>query len=258
MIRGVGIHSGRPSAVRLHRDGGPVRFRVGRHEIVADVERVVATERCTVLGDGRARLATVEHLLAALHAAGFWHGLVIEVEGAELPILDGSAQVWGEAIAELDDPPTPPPALRPTRPFEIAAMGGRIRLDPGVRSLSVSIAFEHPAIGDQRWCGGPERWSETLDARTFGFLSEAEALRRGGFASGATLENAIVFGDDGPLRPLRSADEPVRHKALDALGDLFLVRAPLDATVTIERGSHALHIAFVRELRRRLAEWGGV
>jgi UDP-3-O-[3-hydroxymyristoyl] N-acetylglucosamine deacetylase len=252
VIRGIAIHSGRISAVHLHRDEGPVRFRCGRQEVLADIDRVVATERCTVLAEGGARVALVEHLLAALHAAGFWRDLVIEVDGEELPILDGSAQAWSEAVAALGEPPPPPPPLEPIGPIDVTAKGGRMRLQPGERTLCAAIDFAHPAIGAQRWCGGPESWAETLEARTFGFLAEAEALQRAGFAIGATLENAIVFGDDGPLRPLRFTDEPVRHKALDALGDLFLMGAPIDGSIAIERGSHTLHIAFAREMRRRL------
>jgi UDP-3-O-[3-hydroxymyristoyl] N-acetylglucosamine deacetylase len=252
VIRGIGIHSGRVSAVHLHRDEGPIRFRCARQEILADVDRVVATERCTVLAEGGARVALVEHLLAALHAAGFWRDLVIEVDGEELPILDGSAQAWGEAIAALGDPPPPPAPLRPSAPVEVTGKGGRMRLHLGGRELCAAIDFAHPAIGEQRWCGGPERWAQTLEARTFGFLAEAEALQRAGFATGASLDNAIVFDDDGPMGPLRFADEPVRHKALDALGDLFLMGAPIDGSIAVERGSHTLHIAFARELRRRL------
>ena len=252
MIRGVGIHTGSVSRVRLHRAEGPIRFRRGRSEIAADVDRVVATDHCTVLGDGGERVALVEHLLAALHVAGFWRDVVIEVSAEELPILDGSAGPWLEALAEFGGPPAAPEPLRPLRGLTVEAGGGTVRLEPGGPRLCARIAYPHPAIGEQSWCGTPERWADTLPARTFGFMKEHESLLKRGFATAATLENAIVFDDDGPVGPLRFDDEPVRHKALDALGDLFLVTAPLHASIVVDRGSHSLHIAFVRTLRRHL------
>ncbi|HZW28996.1 MAG TPA: UDP-3-O-acyl-N-acetylglucosamine deacetylase, partial [Trueperaceae bacterium] len=118
----------------------------------------------------------------------------------------------------------------------------------GEERLDVSIDFAHHAIGRQRWVGGPDDYHQLAAARTFGLLREAEALRARGLVRGASLEHAIVFADDGPLRPLRFPDEPVRHKALDAIGDLALLGRPLRAHVTLQRGSHSLHHALMSRL----------
>ena len=209
------------------------------------------TRRSTSLGAGAVVVRQVEHLLAALHIRGHWSGVVVTVSAGELPILDGSAAPWLEALDELGEPAPPPAPLRPTRPLRVSAHGGVARLEPGPRELRYEIDFAHPAIGRQRWRGSPHDFGELASARTFGLLAELDALRAQGLAAGASLENAIVFGDEGPLRPLRAPDEPVRHKALDALGDLFLLGRPLDARVSFTRGSHALHVALMRELARR-------
>lgn len=188
----------------------------------------------------------VEHLFAALHVRDVWSGLLIEVEGDELPILDGSAAPWDEALASLGPFPLPPDALEATA--EVRHGDAVARLERGPRELAASITFPHPAIGTQRWSGGPDRWMELLAARTFGFAAEAEALRAAGLARGAGAQNAIVFDDHGPTQPLRFPDEPVRHKALDALGDLYLLGRPFAGRLHLERAGHELHGRLVRAL----------
>lgn len=240
-VTGVGIHSGRQCSVRLHRADGPLRFLRAGARIDAHVSRVASTDRAVTLAADGARVSLVEHLLAAIRVSGFYEGVVIEASAEELPILDGSALPWLEPIAELGDPPPPPAPLTPSAGLTVTRGNSVARVEPGPERLSCRIEFGHPAIGRQQWSGGPRDYPGLVAARTFGLLAEAEALVGRGLARGASLEHAIVFGDDGPLRPLRFEDEPVRHKALDALGDLALLGRPLGATLDIERGSHALH-----------------
>jgi UDP-3-O-[3-hydroxymyristoyl] N-acetylglucosamine deacetylase len=244
-VTGVGLHSGETCRAYLHRDDGPLRFRRGRAEVVARVTNVAATDRAVTLAADGARVSLVEHLLAALRLRGFYTGVVVETSAEELPILDGSAAPWLEAVAALGEPPEAPPPLVPAAPVEVALGASLARVEPGDERLDVSIEFAHPAIGAQRWSGGPKDYAELASARTFGFLGEAESLRARGLVRGASLEHAIVFADDGPLRPLRFPDEPVRHKALDAIGDLALLGRPLQAHVTLQRGSHRLHHALM-------------
>lgn len=262
-VEGVGVHTGRPCRVRLVRlddRDAPVHFALGDRIVPAALAAVADTRRRTTLAvgsdDARTSVHQVEHLLAALHLRGHWRGVRIELDGEELPILDGSAGPWLEAVDALGEPAPPPAPLRPERAFEVVAGDGRARLEPGPASLCYEIAFDHPAIGRQRWCGTPERYGEVAAARTFGLLAEVDVLHARGLAAGASLENAIVFDDDGPMRPLRVPDEPVRHKVLDALGDLFLLGRPLEAHLTFVRGSHALHVRLMRELALRTRPGG--
>jgi len=249
-LEGVGIHGGRRSRVWLHREPGPLRFRVGGASITADVANVVDTERCTVLGADGERLAVVEHLLAACHALGFWSGLLIEVAGDELPILDGSAIPWFEALAELGPPPPAPapwPVSRAVRWRPGAnATASEVDIVPGEALLEVSIDFAHPAIGQQRWQGRRADYPDLLLARTFGFAHELAALQARGLAEGARPGSGILFTDEGTSGPLRTPDEPVRHKALDAIGDLALLGRPLGGRVRIHRGSHRAHVDAMR------------
>jgi UDP-3-O-[3-hydroxymyristoyl] N-acetylglucosamine deacetylase len=248
VVSGVGIHSGAAANVRLHRSEGSLRLRSAGVIVPARVAHVVATPRCTVLGADGVTVATVEHLLAALVAAGFWSGVLIEVDGPELPILDGSAAPWGEAIAALGAPPeTPPPLVlhAPLRHHDGAAL---IEARPGDPALEVRIDFAHPAIGVQTWRGPPARYGELLAARTFALETDLHQAQARGFARGAAPGRGIVFGAQGPDTPLRAPDEPVRHKALDAVGDLSLLGRPLAAHVRIARGSHTAHVSFMRRL----------
>jgi UDP-3-O-[3-hydroxymyristoyl] N-acetylglucosamine deacetylase len=250
VISGYGLHSGAPSWVRLHRAEGTVRFRRAGVEIPARLEYVAETKRSTTLAHRGYGVTTAEHLLAALHIRGWWEGLVIEVSADEVPILDGSAAPWLGAVDDLGPPPPAPPGFVVSQPFAWRQGETRLRVTPGAPRLCAEIFFDHPAILQQRWCGGPEAFTELAGARTFGFLSDLEKLRAGGLATAASLDNAVVYGDEGPLAPLRMPDEPVRHKALDALGDLYLLGRPLVGALEVVRGSHGAHVHFARALLR--------
>lgn len=248
MISGTGLHTGLPSQVRLHPDEGEVRFRRGKQDIPARLDYVVNTRRATSLGTNDTQVVMVEHLLAALYVQGWWRNLVIEVSSDEIPILDGSAMPWLEALSALGEPAGTPQALSVNAPFSYQRGKSSLTIKPGASSLCNEIAFEHPAIGEQCWCGTPEHYSELLAARTFGFFEDLQTLRAAGLATAAALENVIVFASEGPVQALRYPDEPVRHKALDVLGDLFLLGAPLAGQLVVHRGSHEAHIAFARAL----------
>jgi UDP-3-O-[3-hydroxymyristoyl] N-acetylglucosamine deacetylase len=264
--QGLGLHGGRPARVTLWpaAPGAGIAFacRAGgrRVEIPADVDHVVATRAATTLGCDGARVATVEHLLAALHGLGV-DDARIEVEGGEVPALDGSAAgfvcLLRAAGLRAHGPPVQPLALR--EPVEVRSRVGLARAEPAPElRIACAIAFAHPALRCQRVefaALGPQRFARELaPARTFGFLSDAAALRAAGLARGASPANALVFDDCGIVAPgrLRWPDEAARHKALDLLGDLALLGRPLRAALHVERAGHALHVALVRELRARL------
>ena len=254
---GVGLHSGATCRVRLapsSREGFWVGWlgapEEGLHRL--SPSQVIDTRLCTCLRLGSRRLATVEHLLAALAGTGVSQA-ELWVEGEEIPLLDGSALPWVEAIAEV--------GLRALGPRRLLALPEPLTRHQG-ESFAVAIpaaqprlaaAVEYPqgAIGRQVFSLEltPEAFvAELAPARTFGFLEQVEQLRSSGLIQGGALDNALVCDGDRWLNPpLRYGDEPVRHKLLDLLGDLALVGIP-QAQVFAYRGSHGLHTALASAL----------
>ncbi|MEB3263201.1 MAG: UDP-3-O-acyl-N-acetylglucosamine deacetylase [Synechococcus sp.] len=256
--RGVGLHSGSEGRVRLLPSERP-GFRVGwldapsRPSVALHPSQVHETQLCTALQLGGERLATVEHLLAALAGTGLTQ-VEILVEGAEIPLLDGSALPWVEAIAEAGLQPVGPAPSRPAPREPITLQQGSafaLALPSDCLRVGVAIDFPQPAIGRQLYSLDltPERFvQEVAPARTFGFREQVEQLRAAGLIRGGALDNALVCDGDSWLNPpLRFADEPVRHKLLDLLGDLALAGLPR-AQVFAYRGSHGLHTALAAAL----------
>jgi UDP-3-O-[3-hydroxymyristoyl] N-acetylglucosamine deacetylase len=257
-LRGVGLHSGADCRVRLEPSLLP-GYRVGWLERsdqplqCLEPSQVCDTQLCTALRLEGGRLATVEHLLAALAGCGVSRA-EIWVQGEEIPLLDGSALPWVEAIAEAgmrEIGPRQPPPL-PDRPLTLQQGHSFITLLPSDRvHLGVAVDYPQPAIGRQLCCLdlNPQRFVEEIaPARTFGFREQVEQLRAAGLIQGGALDNALVCDGDRWLNPpLRYPDEPARHKLLDLLGDLALVGLPM-AQVFAYRGSHSLHTALAAAL----------
>jgi UDP-3-O-[3-hydroxymyristoyl] N-acetylglucosamine deacetylase len=255
---GVGLHSGAVSRVRLGPSERPGYWLGWLDAPELPLQRlgpgqVSDTRLCTCLLVGDRRLATVEHLLAALAGTGVSQA-ELWVEGGEIPLLDGSALPWVEAIAEAGlsergeriEPPLPP------LPLTLGQGLGFVAALPNERlRLAAAIEFPQAAIGRQLYALDltPERFvAEIAPARTFGFREQVEQLLAAGLIRGGALDNALVCDGDSWLNPpLRFADEPVRHKLLDLLGDLALVGLPR-AHVFAYRGSHGLHTAMAAAL----------
>jgi UDP-3-O-[3-hydroxymyristoyl] N-acetylglucosamine deacetylase len=232
-------------------------------EIPARPAAVACTRFATTLSRGEVRVATVEHLLAALYGLGI-DNLRIEVDGPELPVMDGSAAAFVSLIrsAGIFRQSEPRRILRVRRPIEVRDGERRVRLEPS-RDFRVSYAvdFDHPAIGRQEFelvAPDPEKFEREISkARTFGFLHEVHDLWEAGFARGGSLKNAVVLSDHGVLNPggLRWRDEFVRHKVLDLFGDLALLGLPLQGHVRVERGGHSLHQRLLCAVLARPDAW---
>jgi UDP-3-O-[3-hydroxymyristoyl] N-acetylglucosamine deacetylase len=268
---GVGLHGGAPVCVRLGPAAageGIVFARVdlsGTPALRASVDAVADVRRCVALapaGGAPGGARTVEHLLATLYAVGVCDARV-ELDAPELPALDGSAQGWLDAVDEAGvaevagDAPAPlvvrarlgveGAALEPLAGAgDVPRLGPRLEIDathdPG-RGLPVQRLVLTLTAQTFR--------SDIAPARTFAFADEVDALHAAGLARGGTLDNALVLDAAGaPVGPgrLRFPDEPVRHKILDALGDLSLLGRPLHARLTLHRSSHAAHVALARLL----------
>jgi UDP-3-O-[3-hydroxymyristoyl] N-acetylglucosamine deacetylase len=256
---GVGLHGGASGRVRLQasgRDGYWVGRLDGRSP--QPLQRlspslVSATQLCTCLALDGGRLATVEHLLAALAGCGVNQAEIL-VTGEEIPLLDGSALPWVEAIAEaglvaMGPRPIGAPLGEPITLWQGSSF---VTALPAERlSIGAAIEFPQPAIGRQLFSLQltPDLFVEQIaPARTFGFREQVEQLLAAGLIQGGALDNALVCDGDHWLNPpLRFSDEPVRHKLLDLLGDLALAGLP-QAQVFAYRGSHGLHTALATSL----------
>lgn len=213
----------------------------------------------TLSADG-VSIGTVEHLLSAAAGEGL-DNCFVEIDGPEVPILDGSAlpfvRLFHAAGFERQDAPVRPLSL--DREIVLERGDRSIRYSPEGDGLTITyeIDFPHPLVGKQKltWAARPEEYAARIaPARTFGFLAEVEALRARGLARGGSLQNAVVLDDQGILSgPLRFRDEFVRHKVLDLLGDLSLLGRPLRGRIHARKAGHAMHVEFARALSAALA-----
>jgi UDP-3-O-[3-hydroxymyristoyl] N-acetylglucosamine deacetylase len=244
--------------VRLGQDGRPDR------EVRADVRAVAATEFATVIGDAEGPLcSTAEHVLAALTGLGV-DNAIIEIDGPEVPIMDGSAAPFVAAIDQvglvsLSAPRRFIKVLKPVRVAQGDSFGELRPYAHGFR-LDVEIQFNHPTIGRQtfsRDLSAEIFRNDLARARTFGFMRDVAKLWNAGYALGASFENTLVVTEDRVLNPegLRFSDEFVRHKALDAIGDLSLAGAPLIGAYRSVRGGHSLNHAVLSALMADRSAW---
>ncbi|NJO39838.1 MAG: UDP-3-O-acyl-N-acetylglucosamine deacetylase [Cyanobacteria bacterium CRU_2_1] len=257
---GIGLHSGELATVRVL----PVAVGQGRYFVRVDlpgspiipatVDCVGQTMLSTELVNGEAQVRTVEHLLAALGSMGVDNAR-IEIDGAEVPLLDGSALEWVEAIAQAGivaqsadrqiHPLSEPIWLCQGDAFVAALPSSELR-------FSYGIDFELPAIGNQWFSWSPHQESfrvAVAPARTFGLLPQIEQLQQSGLIKGGNLDNALVCGEDGWVNPpLRFSNEPVRHKLLDLVGDLSLLGVFPQVHVLAYKASHRLHTQLAQRL----------
>ena len=258
---GVGLHSGAKITLELRpaaADTGIVFHRTDLGvDIAAGYETVSDTRLCTVVGDGAARVGTVEHVMAALSGCGV-DNAVVALDGPELPVLDGSAApfVFLIGCAGLQQQEAPARFIEVRKTVRVANGAAFAELRPASGDgldLAVSIDFPAAAIGRQSLSIGVTEASfrsELARARTFAMANDVAALQSTGLALGGSLDNAVVVDGDRVLNPggLRMADEFVRHKALDLVGDLALAPGRLRARVVAHRPGHALNNRLLRAL----------
>jgi len=264
---GVGIHSGNPVTLTLSPAGpgegvGFIRSDVDpKIRVPAHFSRVKNTLLATTLTQDGVSIATVEHLAASLFALGI-DNVTIDISGPEVPILDGSAGPFVSLIrsAGIVRTGSPRKAARITRQVTVTSGDCRAELAPGEGRLSLdyTIVYENPHIGVQRFAFEltPETFArEVAPARTFGLYADVNAMYAQGLALGGSLENAVVVGDDGVMNPdgLRFDDECVRHKCLDAVGDLSLFGMPIIGNFIAYKSGHRLNHLLVQELSRQQA-----
>jgi UDP-3-O-[3-hydroxymyristoyl] N-acetylglucosamine deacetylase len=263
---GIGLHSGNKVTLTLRPApaNSGIRFRrtdLGGLEIEATINNLAGIQYATGLAQNEGSVETVEHLLAALSSLGI-DNVVVELNYPEVPIMDGSAAPFVYLVHEagIRELPVPRRFLRITRPIELTRGDKRIALYPSDHfKVTYSISYDHPLLRHQaRTMTITEAaFAEQIaPARTFTFLKEVELLRQHGFALGGSLENAVVIGETGVLNnALRFDDEFVRHKMLDAIGDLALLGAPVVGHLVAHRGGHGLHTEFVAKVLAERDAW---
>jgi UDP-3-O-[3-hydroxymyristoyl] N-acetylglucosamine deacetylase len=271
-ISGIGVHSGLPATLTIlpaDPDTGIIFIRSGTggkpdREVRANVRAVTATEFATVLGDASGPLcSTAEHVLAALSGLGV-DNAIIEIDGAEVPIMDGSAAPFVEAIDRVGVVTLPAPRryIRILKRVRVAMHDsfGELRPNSNGFRIELDIDFKHPLIGQQAIALDVDPLSfrrELAAARTFGFMRDVARLWSAGYALGASFDNTLVVNESRLLNPdgLRFDDEFVRHKALDAIGDLALAGAPLLGVYRSIRGGHKLNHAVLSALMADPSAW---
>jgi UDP-3-O-[3-hydroxymyristoyl] N-acetylglucosamine deacetylase len=264
---GVGLHTGELATMRVlpaPAKKGIVFRRVDldNFELRADVGSVARVAYATTLMNRGVWISTVEHLLSALYALGVDNAYV-ELDNFEVPILDGSALPYTEAIERVGTVQhrTRRNYIRVTKPFILEESGKTIAIYPSENfSIEYEIGFKHPLIGHQKLeveMTADNYRNLIAPARTFGFYHEVQALQASGLVRGGSLENAIVLTENGMLNEtsLRYGDEFVRHKILDLLGDFALIGQPVLGRLVANRAGHALHTRFVAELLESTDHW---
>ncbi|HAA48045.1 MAG TPA: UDP-3-0-acyl N-acetylglucosamine deacetylase [Synergistaceae bacterium] len=257
--KGKGLHTGEESCVEVSSSRRPgVFFIHGDREVpLSSLEADGAGRGTTVIFEDGRRIMTVEHLLGALSGLGIWHA-VIRVEGKEIPALDGSGRIFTEdldkAAVGAKDGGLLPFIITNSVMVENPANGAFVAAFPALEPKFTSVInYEdmNPPTQSAEYRYDPSVFPEVIaPARTFVLEREIEGILSRGLARGGSLENALVFGRQGPIGPLRFPDEAPRHKILDLLGDLALLGRPVLGHLFSYKGGHALNIRLVGRLRR--------
>jgi UDP-3-O-[3-hydroxymyristoyl] N-acetylglucosamine deacetylase len=270
-VTGVGVHSGSAVSLTLGPaaiDAGFIFVRSGTdgddRRVRAVAKSVTSTELATVLGDQQGPLvSTAEHVLAALRGLGV-DNATIEIDGPEVPIMDGSSAAFVAAIdqAGIVEQSAARRFIQVLKPVRVKRGDAHGELHPHARGfrIEVEIDFANPVIGHQDYALdlNPESFRREISrARTFGCMNDVEKLRSAGFARGASFENSMVFDDERLLNAegLRYADECARHKVLDVIGDLALAGLPLIGGYRSVRGGHKLNHAVLTAMMADRTAW---
>lgn len=234
-----------------------IRFHIQGSTIPATLESVVSTEHCVVLANASgAKIALVEHFMAACAVCGIDAlDVHFKSQGFEMPIFDGSAKCWIEKFKETGFEGDEEPAKTLQTPIYFTKGKSHIIILPDTEPTNIvySVCFEHPELRN-RWADSTNL-DEVVEARTFGYLKDLDALQRAGYSKGVTIDNTVGLTDDGYTTTLRSELEPIKHKILDIIGDLYLTGVnplKLNVKIIVKEAGHALHIEAAKLLKESL------
>ncbi len=256
-FEGFGIHTGKLSKIIVHpamNDGGAILFRKNGKYIRASIDNVIDVKFATVLGNEKERIRTVEHLLSALYGLGITDA-VVEIEGEEIPALDGSAIEFVNAIEKIgiENLKKPAKVIKVIKPFKVLGENGSYVeiLPSNDTEIECTISYDHPYLNRQEKVISFSKdlyKKEIAPARTYCFYEEIAHLLKSGLGRGGNNRIVVVIGKSGILnKPARFEDEPVRHKILDLIGDLSLSGYKILGKIKAYKSGHALHARFVKE-----------
>ncbi|MFQ5579732.1 MAG: UDP-3-O-acyl-N-acetylglucosamine deacetylase [Nitrospiria bacterium] len=264
---GIGLHSGKIIHLRLlpaAEESGVVFIRrdLGGVRIPANHAHIISTILSTTIGVDGASVQTVEHLMAAISAMEI-HNLVVELDGPEVPVMDGSSEPFVELLtkAGVESQNRQRSFMEILKPLTVSENGKQLTIHPGSSfEVEYKISYKHPAISKQSYHYRHSALAfkrEIASARTFGFLKDVQSLQERGLARGGSLDNAVVIGDKGVLNEqgLRFSDEFVRHKILDLIGDLSLIGLPILGRIEATRSGHSLHATLIEEILQNKEAW---
>jgi len=256
---GIGLHTGRLSSVTVRpapRDTGIIFHRTDRPMVIrAHIGAVTDTAFATTLGNGTVKIRTVEHILAVLVGLGL-DNVIIEADGPEIPILDGSSTELVSILlkAGIAKQGKKRPYMRITKPISMSESHSEVAIFPyDGRKITYRIHFNHHLLGEQNISLDLNEETfikEIAPARTFGFLKDVEYMMAQGLAKGGSLNNAIILTDKGVINSsgLRFKDEFVRHKVLDLIGDFSLIGFPIYGHIVANKSGHSNNLKFMKKL----------
>lgn len=257
-INSVSLMSGIDSSVKIvPSDEKGIRFHLGEKSIVADIDNIVSTEHCTVIGNQDIKVALIEHFMAACSICNI-DALDVYLTHYEMPILDGSAKNWVELFESAGLKQEEKNIFNVTEPIQyINGKTHLVVLPSDKLTITYSVNFNHPDLSN-RWVSfSHDNLQEITEARTFGYLKELEMLQQAGFAKGVTLENTVGLTDTSYTTNLRSDLEPAKHKILDIIGDFRLTGVnPLNlkAEIIVKEAGHAVHCIVAKLLKDKIIE----
>ncbi|MGE5174217.1 MAG: UDP-3-O-acyl-N-acetylglucosamine deacetylase [Betaproteobacteria bacterium] len=265
--KGIGLHTGKPVKVTLKPAAAGagvvfIRTDLDGAKIRALAANTAATSYATSLSQNGASVSTVEHLMAAFSGLNI-DNVYVEIDAAEIPIMDGSAGAFVRLIADagIQSQELLQPLLKVIRPIFVREGNKQLAIWPAeTLNISYFIDFNHPMLKEQSLQYQPSEEAflrEVSDARTFGFLSDVQMLRDNGLAKGGSMDNAVILGEDSVLNKdgLRYKDEFVRHKILDLIGDLSLVGMPVIGHIVAHKSGHGLNAQMVGKLLNNPQSW---
>lgn len=262
-LSGNGLMSNIPSVFNIEPSNKKgIRFHFGENVIKADINHVVATDHCVVLADvengAKTKIALVEHFMAACAITGIDAlDVYVESAGFETPIFDGSSKVWVEEFNRIGFTGEEEPVKPLEKPVIFQAGKSSVVLIPSDKTtITYSVNFNHPELNN-RWVtfDADLNLNEIVEARTFGYLKDLETFQKMGFSKGVTIDNTVGLTEDGYTTELRSKYEPVKHKILDIIGDLYLTEInplKLNATILVKEAGHGYHVEAAKILSKAL------